>query len=56
MCLNSVHPMTIPRQQRLFAIALDLVCNQGVDLVNHCVDLIENEDEPVDVEIYAIPV
>jgi predicted nuclease of predicted toxin-antitoxin system len=54
VCLNSVHPMSIARQRRLFQLALEFLAER-TDLVNASLELFEDEDGAVHLEIYDIP-
>jgi hypothetical protein len=50
---NSVHPMSISRQRRLFQLALEVLAER-TDLVNASLELFEDEGGAVHLEIYDI--
>jgi hypothetical protein len=51
VCLGSVHAMSIPRQRRLFQLALEALAER-TDLVNALLEIFEDEDGAVHLEIY----
>lgn len=54
VCLNSVHPMTVARQRRLFQVALDALATRP-DLVNQSFEVFEVEDGTVYIDVYDLP-
>lgn len=54
VCLNSVSPMTIDRQHRLFKIALGELAD-NMDLINLALEVFEHADLSIEIEIYDTP-
>jgi hypothetical protein len=55
ICLNSEAPLTKQRQIELFDYTLDLLKEQGTDLVNQALEVSLYSDETVEWQRYAIP-
>jgi hypothetical protein len=53
ICLNSVHPMDLDRQRRLFQFALDELAELP-DLVNQALEVFEAEGGEVSLTLYGI--
>ena len=54
ICLNSVNPMTLDRQQNLFDVVLQKLATLP-DLVNQALEVFEQHDGAIVLAIYAIP-
>ncbi len=54
VCLTTALPMDLQRQQDLFGIALDEIA-QLKDLVNTCLEIVEDENGQVEVLVYDLP-
>ncbi|WP_322060596.1 DUF5615 family PIN-like protein [Paraburkholderia sp. J63] len=54
ICLNSTRPMSIPRQQRLFAHMLTELAGYN-DLVNKALEIFEADNGTCTIHVYDIP-
>lgn len=54
VCLTTELPMDLQRQRDLFGYALNEIATLG-DLINTCLEIVENEDGSVEVFTYDLP-
>lgn len=54
ICLNSVFPMDLARQERLFRHVLDEL-QESPDLTNQALEITEYEDRLIEIDVYEIP-